>query len=126
VLGQALAEAQNDGRALARGQRLKSLKKLIARVHSTELIVFLGVGAALATRKESFSLQATEMVSGQVHDGSPQIEEEGFRTSKLLEPSEQPHEGVLGQIFGQMPVPGQQIGELNRIGSVLLIEVGRC
>jgi len=125
VLRQALAEAQNDSRALGWRQRLKGLKKLVASVHSTQLIVVLGFGTALATRKGSLPLQPTEVVSGQIHDCAPQIEGEGFPFSKLLESAEQPHERVLGEIFGQVSVTGQQISELNGIGRVLLIKVGR-
>ncbi len=40
------------------------------------------------------------------------------------QPSEQPHEGVLGEIFSEVSIPGQEIRELNRVGSVLLIKVG--
>jgi hypothetical protein len=125
VLGQALAVAQNDGRALARRQRLKGVKKLILSVYPAKLAVVLSFSAPPATREGSLPLQPTEVVFRQVDDRALQVEAERFWVSKILEPPEQSHKGVLSEIFGQVSVPGKQIGELNGISSMLLVEVSR-
>jgi hypothetical protein len=55
----------------------------------------------------------------------PQIGSEGLGTSEILESSEGPHEGVLGQILGQVPIPGEEVSESNDVCRMLVIEDGR-
>jgi hypothetical protein len=78
----------------------------------------------MSTRPSSFSLQATEVVSGEVHDRPPEIEPESFRLAKVVEPSERSYKGVLDEILGEMPVSGQEVRELDGVGSVEFIELG--
>ncbi|HZA26360.1 MAG TPA: hypothetical protein VE915_01770 [Actinomycetota bacterium] len=40
----------------------------------------------------------------------------------MLEPPGQTDEGVLGQVLGGIPVPGEQVGETHRSGGVPDVE----
>jgi hypothetical protein len=82
------------------------LKQLVANLHSTEPAVISSVGLALAARQVPLSPHSAEMVPRQVHHGAPQVEGKGLGPTQIMEPSEQPHESILGQILGQVSVSG--------------------
>jgi hypothetical protein len=59
----------------------------------------------------------------EVHDCLPEIGAEGLGPSEIAEPSRNAHEGVLGEILGQVTIPGKEEGEAHRLGSVRGVEI---
>jgi hypothetical protein len=91
------------------------VEKLIASINPTQLSVILRVGLALTTQMGSFPVQLAKVVLRQVHDGVSQIGREGLGLSEILESSKGTHEGVLGQILGQVSVPCEEVSEPNDV-----------
>jgi hypothetical protein len=71
----------------------------MAGVYLTEAIVIFELGAIAATVKGSFSLQAAEVIPGQIHYGAPEVEGKRFGLPELPETSEEPYECILGEVF---------------------------
>jgi hypothetical protein len=96
----------------------------MAGVDLTEAIVIFELGAIATPVKSSLPLRAAKVIPGQIHYRASEVEGKRFGLPELLETSEEPYERVLGEVFSEMFVPGQEISELDGIGGVPLIEIG--
>lgn len=69
------------------------------------------VSAAVPIEVPALHTLSPEMTSCEIDDGLPQIGGKGVSIPDVVETARQLHEGFLHDVFCQMPVTGQEIGQ---------------